>query len=548
LTWIKSRHRYSCEKPRMTAAAPFPSDTPSAAPDFDTLALARQAARYGLRAVLGAQMVRTVLRLGFSASAATLVGRLVMQQPVPAWLPGMTVALLQFVLLAGLIADRLQATAETGVADTLRTAAIGRLQTMPARQLQALPAGALVVSLQRHPDAVAALVVGHRAAGAMMAAGPLIAAAALFLVSWQAALLMLALTPVMILFFALVGEAIRRRADAQERAFGKLAGQFADRLRTLPTIIANHALVREDTKLAGRLEAYAANAMGVLRVAFVNAAIIDFFASLSIAILAVFLGLGHLKLAMIPGFSSLELWQSLFILMIAPDYFAPFRRFSEQYHAKAEGAAAAVALDRLLAVDKGANHAVAAIDRLRIAWPERGLVAIIGPSGSGKSTLLRRAAGIEPGPVDGAIVAVEQSISWISTDSYVRGAILRHTIAGERVADPLRLDRAAGDVGLLDDALLPGGLNAPLLDAGANLSGGQRLRVSVARALLAEGAVLADEPTAKLDAATAGAVRRALRAMAETRLVVVATHDPELARLADRTIDLARPHELEVAA
>ncbi|TGR94773.1 ABC transporter, partial [Mesorhizobium sp. M2E.F.Ca.ET.209.01.1.1] len=107
----------------------------------------------------------------------------------------------------------------------------------------------------------------------------------------------------------------------------------ADRIRTLPTILANHAASGEEAKLARRLEAYADNTMGVLRIAFANAGIIDFFASLSIAILAVFLGLGHLKLAMIPGFSNLALWQSLFILMIAPEYFAPFRRFSEQYHA-----------------------------------------------------------------------------------------------------------------------------------------------------------------------------------------------------------------------
>ena len=178
---------------------------------------------------------------------------------------------------------------------------------------------------------------------AALAAGPLLAAAALMFVSWQATLLVIGLTPVMIVFFALVGGEIRRRADIQERSFGRLAGQFADRIRTLPTILANHALAQEKEKLAGRLETYAHNTMGVLRIAFVNAGIIDFFASLSIAMLAVLLGLGHLKLVTIPGFSDLELWQSLFVLMIAPDYFAPFRRFSEQYNAKAEGLAAAAA-------------------------------------------------------------------------------------------------------------------------------------------------------------------------------------------------------------
>ena len=97
------------------------------------------------------------------------------------------------------------------------------------------------------------------------------------------------------------------------------------------------------------MRAYSDSTMGVLKVAFINAGIIDFFSSLSIAILAVFLGLGHLGLIDLPGFSGLHLWQSLFILMMAPDYFAPFRRYAEQYHAKAEGVAAAGALEWLFA-------------------------------------------------------------------------------------------------------------------------------------------------------------------------------------------------------
>src|SRR5262249_23705130 len=159
-------------------------------------------------------------------------------------------------------------------------------------------------------------------------------AMALVAVSWQAALLVIAATPVMIVFFVLVGATIRARAEAREQSFGRLAGQFADRVRTLPTIVANHALEAEAAKLCRRLDAYASSTMTVLRIAFLNAAIIDFFASLSIAMLALLLGLGHLGLVTIPGFAHLELWQSLFLLMVVPDFFAPFRRYAEQYHQK----------------------------------------------------------------------------------------------------------------------------------------------------------------------------------------------------------------------
>jgi ATP-binding cassette subfamily C protein len=447
--------------------------------------------------------------------------------------------------LASLICDRVQASAEAGIATSLRQDITERLRVMSFRQLQALPVGRLVVSAQRHPEALAGLVIGHRLASMMMAVGPLAAAIALFLVSWQAALLVLGLSPVMILFFVLVGDAIRKRADMQEKAFGRLADQFEDRIRTLPTILANHAFGIEEGKLLGRLRAYTVRTMGVLRIAFLNAAVIDFFASLSIAMLAIFLGLGHLKLITFPGFSGLELWQSLFILMIAPEYFAPFRRFAEQYHAKAEGMAGAAALDQLLEGEAGGPALPAGLERLaRLDLPERGLVAILGPSGSGKTTLLRRIAGLDPSHRPG----VGTPVSWIGVDAYVpQGSLAAAIVWKTGNVDERRLKPAAEKVGLLDDALLPGGLATEIAQGGGNLSGGQRLRIAIARAMLTDRVVIADEPTAKLDAATAALIRDALRAMAASRLVVVATHDPALAEHADRTIDLADPDISEAA-
>jgi ABC-type transport system involved in cytochrome bd biosynthesis fused ATPase/permease subunit len=449
--------------------------------------------------------------------------------------------------IMGRLADGIQASAEMKLSSELRAAAFDRLREMSARQIQSLPAGGLVVSMQRHPEAVAALLIGHRTA-LMLTIGPLAAAAALALVSWQAALLVLCLTPVMIVFFALLGKTIRRRADDQEKALGRLAAQFADRVRTLPTILANHALDVEEKKLAVRLEAYAARTMSVLRIAFVNAAVIDFFGSLSIAMLAVLLGLGHLKLIMIPGFSRLELWQSLFILMIAPEYFSPFRQFAEQYHAKADGLAAAQALDRLLDSHTVAPPRLPLVDFAKVSLPPVGLVAIVGPSGAGKSTLLRLLAGLDPEQGEPSPEISRENISWISNDAHVADGSLGQVIAPSRGAEPTRIKEAAERIGLLDDELLPGGLEAHVENCGENLSGGQRLRISIARALLSNGAVLADEPTSKLDSHTAALVRGTLHDMARFRLVVVATHDPALAGRANLTIDLTGGRPFEVAA
>ncbi|MBB6303787.1 ATP-binding cassette domain-containing protein [Rhizobium leucaenae] len=520
---------------------------PSDAEKVNVLALARDNARRSLRAVLAFQIARTALRLGFSAIAAMIVGRLVMEQPVDSSLPVLAIGFLGCASIMGLLGERKQASAETEIATGLRDIAGAKLNTMTPRQLGQLSVGTLVVAMQRYPEAVASLVIGHRTASMMMAIGPLAAAAMLLLVSWQAAILIIGLTPVMILFFALVGDAIRRRATAQERAFGRLAGQFADRIRALPTILGNHALVAEEKKLSARLETYARETVGVLGIAFINAGIIDFFASLTIALLAVFLGLGHLNLMMIPGFSHLALWQSLFILMIAPDYFAPFRRFSEQYHAKAEGLAGANALDRLINIDVPAAPTIAALERPLSPLPEHGLVAIVGPSGCGKSTLLRRLAGLEREA--SPLRPISGDIAWVSTDSFVGGRTLCEALSRKLPpVSPQRLFDAANAVGLLDDAFLPGGLDAVLTPSGGNLSGGQRLRISIARALLQARTIIADEPTAKLDAATATLVRQALLDMAGSQLVIVATHDKELAKAARLTIDLTNNSILEVTA
>lgn len=495
-----------------------------------TLELARRTASASLPALLLWHMARLVLRLAFLASAAVVIGRLVMGEDLAVLPAALAVVALAASRIAGLAADRRQAEAEAAVADGLRAHAGGRLGAMPARQVQAVAVGALVAGIQRHPGAVAGLVVGHRLAGAMMAAGPAVSAMALAFVSWQAALLVLVLTPVMIVFFALVGDVIRRSARAQEQAFNHLAGQFADRVRTLPTILANHALATEHARLAARLRTYADRTMRVLRTAFLNAAVIDFFASLSIAMLAVFLGLGHLGLASIPGFAGLELWQSLFILMVAPEYFAPFRRYAEQYHARAEGEAAAAGLDRLLGMGAGGEASSVPVDRNDALpdLPRTGLVALVGPSGSGKTVLLRRMAG-----VDGA--APCSAANWHGsprTASSTGDACRRdrRRQGGRRAGRGRR-----GAPGRRASAGRPRCRDRP---GGANLSGGQRLRVAVARALHGDRAVLADEPTAKLDAASAQRVRAALRAIADQRLVVVATHDEALAGLADRTVRL----------
>ncbi|MGX8012363.1 hypothetical protein ACVDG8_027060 [Mesorhizobium sp. ORM8.1] len=176
--------------------------------------------------------------------------------------------------------------------------------------------------------------------------------------------------------------------------------------------------------------------------------------------------------------------------------------------------------------------------------PRVGLVAITGPSGSGKSTLLRHLAGIGSMPPIEPSLDTRWGIAWCSTDIYVPQGTLGDAISwGNDPCCRTRLLLAAGNVGLLDDVLLPGGLDALIHAGGENLSGGQRVRIGLARALISDRVIFADEPTAKLDPANAAEVRRALADAACGRLVLAATHDRSLAMLASTAIDLGADNQ-----
>jgi ATP-binding cassette subfamily C protein len=553
----------------MSAGTPVSETSISSRGKQNVIRFASEITASRRRGLFQLSLARAGFRITFVLCLGIMTARMIEDGVFVAGLAVAAAASLLIYGLLSILADTGTAAAEKTTAEALLGRANAALAAIPAREAEARQRGKTIAQLQRYPGAVARFCVSHWLARMNMTLAPLLVAGGVAFVSWQAAVALIAATPVMILFFSLIGGLIQDKAEAQEKALGRLAAQFSDRVRTLPTILANHALAREDVKLARRMRNYAGRTLSTLSAAFLNSAVLDFFSALSIAILAVFLGLGHLGLAQLPGFHDLALWQSLTILLLAPEYFAPLRRYAEQYHLKAEGKAAAEALDWILEIpedgerkaagDAGsAHHPGARKLVLQFAGPVadftlpvRGLVVLTGPSGSGKTMLLKTFAGVEA-PVSGSCGLPHGAgapVSWVSADTFIAGGTLEDAIGRGRNATPAATLSVADALGLIDERYLPGGLAAHVAEGGENLSGGQRMRIALARGLLDHGPLLCDEPTAKMDPHTAGHIRDQLVKAAGTRLVIAATHDPALIEMAGMQIRMnGTPQPREMVA
>jgi ATP-binding cassette subfamily C protein CydD len=419
---------------------------------------------------------------------------------------------------------------------------------------------------------------------------PVVILCAVLPLSWVAALVLLLAAPLIPIFMALIGWRARAASEAQLAETGSLNAFLLDRLRGLATIRALGAVDATALRLRANAEDLRARTMAVLRIAFLSSAVLELFSALGVAMVAVYVGF-HLLGALPFGAwgAMLSLSEGLFILLLAPAFFEPLRELSSVWHDRAAGQAAIAALDGLsrggpvLVGRAEAERDVAVIQSVAIDLRIEGLrfshagtedavldgfdlwaapgehVAILGPSGAGKSTLLALIAGLAPadsgeitlggtrlGPDSAA--SLRRRMAWIGQRPHLFAGTLagnialgRESLGREAVGDALRL-------AALDD--LAGGRPGGFIgEGGAGLSGGEGLRLALARGAAdpQAGLILADEPTAHLDAATAREITERLLAFAAGRTLVVATHDPVLAARMHRVVRLD-PERLEGAA
>ena len=357
---------------------------------------------------------------------------------------------------------------------------------------------------------------------------PLIVGARILAADWLSALIILLTVPLVPVFMALVGLHTKDRTDAASATLQRLSDHLVELARGLPVLVGLGRLAEQSAALRRVSDAHRATTMRTLRTAFLSSLVLELIATISVAIVAVAVGL-----RLIHGDLSLEV--GLLALVLAPECFAPFRALGSAFHASQDGLAAMRGARAV--IDEPATHSVVesgplGADRLTVRsihdlsfdLPTGSITLIEGPSGSGKSTLLDVLAGV--------VTAEGGSVRGIDGVAY---APQHPRTVGDTVRDELLI--YGSDV----DAIMHR-LRLPNTDP-SQLSPGELRRVAVARAVLRVQAgatlLLLDEPTAHLDPASAELVERELELLRGRVTMVIASHEGAVARLADRRIVLA---------
>ena len=486
-----------------------------------------------------------VLAVPLAALAAVLVARAVL-----AW-------------LAEIAAQRISGS----VKGDLRSRLLARTVAAGSRVAAGASSGEVVLLATRGLDALDGYYGRYLPQVALAVTVPVAVIACLFAVDIVAALTVLLTVPLIPVFMVLIGRMSSAHRARRWAALARLAHRFTDVVAGLPTLRAYGRAESQVEILRGITDRYRTTTMATLRVAFLSALTLELLATISVALVAVGIGL---RLA--AGDMTLEV--GLFALILAPEAYLPLRRLGSEFHAAEEGLTAASAafviidapdvarpgglpapLGRLGLVVEGLwveqpGRDVAAPAGASLAVGPGEVVAITGPSGAGKSTLLAVILGsVEPsaGRVlaiagDGARTDIREldleawrgCVAWVPQSPYLFAGTLADNVrlgAPDAGDDEVAAAVAAVGLGDLDPSLALG-------EGGRGLSSGQRRRVGIARALVRRARILLlDEPTAGLDQAAETAVLEAVRAeAARGAAVLLVAHRPGAVAQADREV------------
>lgn len=379
-----------------------------------------------------------------------------------------------------------------------------------------------------------------------------------FTLDIESGIILVVTIPIVIIFMILLGLAAQKMADSQYEIYRVLSNHFVDTLKGLETLKYLGKSEQHEGKIEKVSKRYRKATMRTLRVAFLSSFALDFFTSLSIAFVAVGLGI-----RLIDG--TIILLPALTILILAPEYFLPIKQVGANYHATLDGQIAMEQIEEILQQQKGiqkkdlnedivwnassslklqdikinnTESEKAILEGINFTWEGNGAIGVIGESGAGKSTLIDVLAGfLSPSSgkmlvngleVDGSTREEwQKNIAYIPQQPYIFPLSLKDNIRFyETNATDEEVERVINEVGLRSLVTsLPNGIHERIGEGGRMLSGGQEQRVAMARALLSKKPIiLLDEPTAHLDIETEFEIKQAMLRLFNGKLVFLATH------------------------
>lgn len=495
-----------------------------------------------------------------------------------------------FLILAGLVVLRACLAwarevsgfhAGAGVRREVRMALIHHIKSLGPVQADAPHSGALSTTIVEQVEALQAFYAHYLPQLALAVSIPAAIAAFIFPISWAAGGLLLLTAPLIPLFMILVGMGAENISQKHFQALSRMSAHFLDMLQGLPTLKLLGRSRTEETSIARVSEEYRLRTMKVLRVAFLSTAVLELFSSLSIALVAVYLGTTYLGYSHFGLYGQgLSLKHGLFILLLAPDFYLPLRELGTHYHTRAEAMGASQEILSILSRQPTARFtgtkplAVSSpftVDCRNIYFAyttDKGPVltdvsmklepgehvALVGESGSGKTTFLNLLLGFIQ-PDRGDIRINGNPLSWLALETWhqelawvgQRPMLFHDTIAGNigmalPGATPNDIEQAARSARVLDFARhLPKGLDTKVGEQGWGLSRGQAQRVALARVFLKKAPILLlDEPTAGLDVDTAQSVMQTIASFSEGRTVLWVTHRLDQLQIAHRIVVMAQ--------
>lgn len=540
----------------------------------------RLSGRGAINVAIAAPLASGALLIGQAALLANVLGQTIENGASLASVTPFIVGISALVIvraIIGIVGEQAGQVGAENIKRSLRERLFGHILANQSNLSLAPASGAVSASIVDQVEAIESFFARYIPAMIAAAFLPLAFAVVLMPIDWIVGVLFLLTAPAIPLFMALAGMGAQAATDRQANALARLSGHFADRLRGLTTL-----------RLFGRQQAatdevYAASEElrrrtgAVLRIAFLSSAILEFFAALGVAGVALYVGLTYLGfLNFHPG---LTLVAGLFALIMAPEVYQPLRQLAAHYHDRAAARSALAEIERHVAqIDELITNTIATkrsnqtgpigleianlaitsetgtaiLEGLALNVVPGETLAIMGPSGSGKTTLARAITRLIPATgtiaLNGTPLAdlpepdLRAAVCFITQKPRIfHGTILENIAFADPQAAPQALLAAAQKALVTEFAQsLPNGLDTLVGEGGVGLSGGQAQRVALARLFLTNpGLVILDEPTAHLDAETEARLLDAIFDYCADRTLIILTHSRSTALRADRALRLA---------